>query len=75
MKNDYYFRQVLHGAVMGMCALTLFYLVSGVVDAEKRPSTPQSNFAVVDKYEGCDVVQWENGTLGRYQYFLHCDNK
>lgn len=74
MKNDY-FRPALLGAVMGILCTTFFYLVSGVVDAEKRPTTPQSNFVVVDKYEGCDVVQWENGALGRYQYFLHCNNK
>ena len=71
-KLDYY-RPVLLGVVIGMSFLTLFYLVTGMVDAEKQPSTSKSNFDVVDTYKGCDVVQWTNGMQAEYKYFLNCN--
>jgi hypothetical protein len=39
---------------------------------DPKPVTPQSNFAVVDTYKGCDVVRWGNG-FADYKYFLHCE--
>jgi len=74
-KFDYY-RAVLLGVVVGMSFLTLFYLVTGMVDAEhpkKQPITPKSNFEVVDKYKGCDLVRWDNGMQAEYKYFLDCN--
>lgn len=72
-KPDYY-RAVLLGVVVGMSFVTLLYLVGGMVGAEKQPTTPKSNFVVLDRYEGrCNVLQWEgNGSFAEYKYFLDC---
>ena len=73
-KLDYY-RAVLLGVVIGMSFLTLFYFITGIVDAEKQPApaTPRSNFVVLDRYEGrCNVIQWDNGSFAEYKYFLDC---
>lgn len=52
-------------AVMAMIVLTV---------AVWLPDKPQSDqkFQVVDKYKGCDVVQYAPSTAARYQYFLDC---
>ena len=69
-----YYRAVLLGAVMGISFLTLFHMVFISVDVkEPEPETPKSNFTVIDKYKGCNVVQWHYGMLADYKYFLHCD--
>jgi len=39
---------------------------------ESKPSKPQSNFEVVDKYKNCDLVRWSDNGLAEYKYFLHC---
>jgi hypothetical protein len=44
-------------------AVALFFM--GAIDI-----TPANKFAVVDKYQNCDVVRYE--THGRYYYFLQC---
>ena len=37
-----------------------------------KPAIPQSNFAVIDTYKGCDVVRWALPSHAEYKYFLHC---
>ena len=36
------------------------------------PDTSKTNFAVVDTYKGCDVVQWSDNQMATYKYFLDC---
>ena len=72
MKNFDYHRTVLLGAVLGMSSLTLIYMMGVALDTKKQPEIPKSNFTVVDKYKGCDVVQWSYGGLAEYKYFLYC---
>ena len=66
-----YMRAVVLGAVLGMSTLSLIYMIGVAIDT-KEPQQPQSNFTVVDKYKGCDVVQWSYSPLAEYKYFLHC---
>lgn len=33
---------------------------------------PQSNFEVVDKYQGCDLLRWSDSQLAEYKYVLYC---
>lgn len=42
--------------------------------SETPPVTPKNNFAVVDTYKNCDVVQWSDNQMATYKYFLHCNN-
>ena len=49
-----------------------FYMIKP--SPQDHTVTPKSNFAVVDTYKGCDVVQWTNGMQAEYKYFLDCNN-
>ena len=69
-KFDYY-RAVVLGAVVGMSFLTLFYMVNVAVDV-KEPQELKSTVEVVGKYKECDILQYSNEHLGRYQYMLYC---
>jgi hypothetical protein len=51
--------------------ITGFYLFT----TEDKPPTPESNFTVVDKYKGCDVIRWNHNQFAEYKYFLHCKNE
>jgi hypothetical protein len=66
-----YYRAVVLGAVLGMSFLSLFYMVNVAVDT-KEPKPPEPQFDVVAKYQGCDVVRFDNQMDARYHYFLHC---
>ena len=72
MSNSDYYRAVLFGAVLGMSFLTLFYMVNTALDTRPQPEKPKSNFEVIDKYKGCDLVRWSDQGLAEYKYFLHC---
>ena len=56
---------------VGWCLIfgTLIFLVIAMIFSE--PETTGEKFKVVDKYKGCDVVQYTDPSQ-RYQYFLHC---
>lgn len=74
MNKFNHYREVLLALVTAMVIITFVYLVTGRMFEEKQPTTPKSNFAVVDTYKGCDVVQWTNGSLATYKYFFDCNN-
>lgn len=38
-------------------------------------TTKRQSFVVVNKYNGCDVVQYESGKYPQYVYLLDCKNK
>jgi hypothetical protein len=42
---------------------------------ESQPSPPDQKFAVVDTYNGCEVVRYTPDNSPRYSYFLDCSNK
>ena len=72
--TDYEYQKTLMvGAIIGACfTLLAFYMIKP--SPENHTATPKSNFAVVDTYKGCDIVQWTDGNLATYKYFLHCNN-
>jgi hypothetical protein len=39
---------------------------------ESQPTPPDQKFAVIDTYNGCDVVQYTPTNAARYSYFLDC---
>ena len=73
--TDYEYQKTLMiGAIIGACiTLLAFYMVKP--SSQNHTVTPKTNFAVVDTYKGCDVVQWDNGSFAEYKYFLFCKDK
>ena len=72
--TDYEYQKTLMvGAIIGACfTLLAFYMLKP--SPENHTVTPKTNFAVVDTYKGCDVVQWSDHNMATYKYFLHCNN-
>ena len=72
--TDYEYQKTLMvGAIIGACfTLLAFYMLKP--SPQTQIVTPKTNFAVVDTYKGCDIVQWDNGSFAEYKYFLHCNN-
>jgi len=71
MTNTEYYRTLVIGGIIGACITILgFYMLKP--SPESHTVTPKSNFAVVDTYKSCDVVQWTDGSLATYKYFLDC---
>ena len=72
--TDYeYQKTIMIGAIIGACfTLLAFYMLKP--SPQTQTVTPKTNFAVVDTYKGCDIVQWTDGNLATYKYFLHCNN-
>jgi hypothetical protein len=53
--------------------VSLAVLMNGVANwLEAQPSAPNQKFAVVDTYNGCDVIQYAPSNAARYTYFLDC---
>jgi len=55
----------------------LIMLLAAVMNAganwlESQPSAPNQKFAVVDRYNNCDVVRYTPTNAARYFYFLDC---
>ena len=68
--TDYEYQKALMiGAIIGASFTILgFYMLK----PSPETITSKTNFAVVDTYKGCDVVQWTDGSLATYKYFLDC---
>ena len=70
--TDFEYRKTLIvGAIIG-ASIMLLALYWAKPSSETPPVTPKSNFAVVDKYKGCDVVKWTDRMQAEYKYFLDC---
>jgi len=71
MTDFEYRKTLLIGVIIGASfTLLAFYMVK---PSPETPSpTPKNNFAVVDTYKGCDVVQWTDHHMATYKYFLDC---
>ena len=73
MTDFEYKKTLITGAIIGLSVMLLvIYMVKP--SSQTHTVTPEKNFAVVDTYKGCDVVQWTDGSLATYKYFLHCNN-
>ena len=72
MTNTEYYKTLVVGAIIGASITILaFYMMKP--SPQNHTVTPKSNFAVVDTYKDrCDVVQWTDGNLATYKYFLDC---
>jgi hypothetical protein len=69
MTNTEYYRTLVIGVIIGASVCILgFYMLK----PQNHTDTPKTNFAVVDTYKGCDIVQWTDGSLATYKYFLDC---
>ena len=70
--TDYEYQKTLVvGAIIGACfTLLAFYMLKP--SPQNHTATPKTNFAVVDNYKGCDVVQWTDNQMATYKYFLVC---
>ena len=56
---------IVWGVVLGGFIVLFIAMTFG------EPETTEEKFKVVDRYKGCDVVQYTDPSQ-RYQYFLHC---
>ena len=73
MTDFEYKKTLITGAIIGLSVMLLvIYLVKP--SPQTYTVTPKTNFAIVDTYKGCDIVQWDNGSFAEYKYFLHCNN-
>ena len=71
MTNTEYYKTLLVGAIIGACfTLLAFYMLKP--SPQNHTATPKTNFAVVDTYKGCDIVQWSDNQMATYKYFLDC---
>ncbi len=70
--TDFEYRKTLVvGVIIGASIMLLaFYWAKS--SSETPLVTPKNNFAVVDTYKGCDVVQWTDHHMATYKYFLDC---
>jgi len=73
MNNTEYYKTLVVGAIIGASITILaFYMLKP--GPQNHTVTPKTNFAVVDTYKGCDIVQWSDHQMATYKYFLHCNN-
>ena len=71
MTNTEYYKTLVVGAIIGASVFILtFYMLKP--SPQNHTDTPKTNFAVVDTYKGCDIVQWSDNQMATYKYFLDC---
>ncbi len=71
MTDFEYHKTLVIGVIIGASVCILgFYMLKP--EPQNHTVTPKSNFAVVDTYKGCDVVQWTDGMQAEFKYFLDC---
>ena len=74
MTDFEYQRTLMIGVIIGASLTILgFYILKP--SPESHTVTPKSNFAVVDTYKDCKVIQWSDNQMSTYKYFLDCNNK
>jgi hypothetical protein len=74
MTNTEYYKTLVVGAIIGASICILgFYMMKP--EPQNHTVTPKTNFAVVDTYKGCDIVQWSDNQMATYKYFLDCKDK
>jgi hypothetical protein len=71
MTDFEYYKTLTIGVIIGASLTILaFYMVKP--SPQNHTVTPKSNFAVVETYKGCDIVQWSEHQMATYKYFLDC---
>ena len=71
MTDTEYYKTLVVGAIIGASITILaFYMMKP--SPQNHTATPKSNFAVVDTYKECDIVQWSDNQMATYKYFLDC---
>jgi len=71
MTNTEYYRTLVIGGIIGASITILaFYMLKP--SPQNHTDTPKSNFAVVDTYKDCKVIQWTDGMQAEFKYFLDC---
>jgi hypothetical protein len=50
-----------------LCSLTIWLSGSKTVEDSEQSTK------VVGEYKGCDIIQWNYGSLAEYKYFLYCN--
>lgn len=63
------------GLFTGFCLAGLYFIIPGIIESfqhSPEPQKMQSTFQVVDNYDGCDIVRWNNPMLAEYKYFIKC---
>ena len=70
--TDFEYRKTLLVGVIIGASLTILALYMVKPSPQNHTVTPKSNFAVVETYKGCDVVQWSDHQMATYKYFLDC---
>lgn len=79
MTNDdkQFLKQFLNGAMLGVSTLGVVVLLTITLNGaanwlDAQPTPSNQRFEVVDKYKGCDVVQYNPDGSARYFYMLDC---
>jgi len=70
--TDFEYRKTLVVGVIIGASIMLLALYWAKPSSETPSVTPKNNFAVVDTYKDCDVVQWTDHHMATYKYFLDC---
>ncbi len=71
MTNTEYYKTLVVGAIIGASITILaFYMLKS--EPQNHTFTPKTNFAVVDTYKDCKVIQWTDGMQAEFKYFLDC---
>ncbi len=71
MTNTEYYKTLVVGVIIGASITILaFYMLKP--GPQNHTVTPKTNFAVVDTYKDCKVIQWNNGMQAEFKYFLDC---
>ena len=70
-----YQKTLVIGFIIGASVMLLAFDCAKPGPETPPVTSPKTNFAVVDKYQGCDVVQWTDHHMATYKYFLHCEGE
>ncbi len=66
--TEYYKTLVIGGIIAASFTILAFYMLK----PQNHTDTTKTNFAVVDTYKDCKVIQWNNGMQAEFKYFLDC---
>ena len=69
MTDTEYYKTLVVGAIIGA---SVFILTFYMLKPQNHTDTPKTNFAVVDTYKNCKVIQWTDGMQAEFKYFLDC---
>lgn len=66
------FLEFARGFAVGLGIVALFMLFIATLSRPPSKESESPRFKVVDKYQGCSVVQFTPDNSARYAYFLDC---